>query len=324
MKAMLCTNWGAPEDLEFREIDSPRPGPGEVRVRLRAAGLNFADSLLIAGQYQLKPQLPFSPGFEGAGEIVELGEGVTTHHVGQRVATFALTGAFAEERVVPAICATPIPDNMDFVTAASFVVAYGTSHVALDYRAQLKPGEVLLVHGAAGGVGLTAVEIGKKMGATVIATASTAEKLAVCAEHGADHLINYKEEDFRRQVKHITNGKGADVIYDPVGGEVFDLSMRSINWEGRLLVIGFASGIIPQAPVNLTLVKNFSIVGFFWGAYAQKNPAVIENSNQTLMEWYRQGELKPHVSKVLPLEKAAEGLNLLINRKSTGRIVLEI
>jgi NADPH2:quinone reductase len=324
MKAMLCTQWGGPDDLVLRDIPSPKPGPGEVRVRLRAAGLNFADTLLIAGKYQLQPQFPFSPGFEGAGEVIELGAGVTRHQLGDRVATFALDGGYAEQIVIPERMATPIPDSMDYGTAASFIVAYGTSHLALDHRAQLQSGEVLLVHGAAGGVGLTALEIGKKMGATVIATASTAEKLAVCQAYGADHLINYREEDFRRRVKHITKGRGVDVVYDPVGGDVFDQSLRCMKWEGRLLVIGFASGRIPQAQANLLLVKNFSIVGFFWGAYAQKDPDRLEASNRQLLRWFDEGSLKPHVSHTLPLERAADGLKMLLARQTTGRLVLTI
>ena len=212
----------------------------------------------------------------------------------------------------------------DYVTAASFAVAYGTSHVALTHRAQLKQGEVLLVHGAAGGVGLTAVELGKLLGATVIATASTPEKLALAQQYGADHLINYREESFKDRVKEITNGKGANVIYDPVGGDVFDQSIRCIAWEGRLLVIGFASGRIPKLPANLTLVKNMSVVGLYWGAYSRRNPAVMVQSLATLAGWYSQGKIKPHVSQIFPMDEAAAALNSLINREAKGKVVLKI
>lgn len=230
------------------------------------------------------------------------------------------TGAFAEEAVVPASAVVPLPDAMDFVTAASFPIAYGTSHVALRHRANLKAGEVLLVHGAAGGVGLTAVEIGKCIGATVIATAGNPDKLKVAAEHGADHLIDYSKEDIRERVKELTSG--ADVVYDPVGGSAFDASLRCINWEGRILVIGFASGTIPQIPANILLVKNVSVLGTFFGAYTSNAPEVVQQSLVELMGWYAEGRLKPHVSFTYPLEQAGEALTALIERRSTGKVVL--
>ena len=226
MKAILCKDWGKPEDLVLEEVPSPTPGPGEIRLGIHAAGVNFADTLMIGGTYQVKPPLPFSPGLEVAGEVLEVGDGVTHLKPGDRVAALAGYGGFAEEVVLPAERTLPIPDQMSFPQAAAFAVAYGTSHVALTHRAQLQAGEVLLVHGAAGGVGLTAVELGKLLGATVIATASTSAKLEVAAQYGADHLINYTKEDFRTKVKELTNGKGADVIFDPVGGDVFDQSVR--------------------------------------------------------------------------------------------------
>lgn len=324
MKAIICKAWGTPETLVFTDVPEPKLGPDDIRIGVHACGLNFADTLLIQGKYQVKPPLPFSPGLEAAGEILEVGANVQQFEVGQRVSAQCGYGGFAEQVVVPANVAWQIPANMSYETAAAFTVAYGTSHIALEHRGQLQPGEVLLVHGAAGGVGLTAVEIGKLMGATVIATASTPEKLAIAQKAGADHLINYRTEDFRLRVKELTNGKGADVIYDPVGGDVFDQSVRCINWEGRLLVIGFAAGRIPKLPVNLALVKNISIVGVFWGAYAQRDPAILVNSLQTLMAWYAEGKLHPHVSKTFPLAETAIAMEHLLKRKSTGKIVINV
>jgi NADPH2:quinone reductase len=322
MKAVLCKQWGPPETLTIEEVESLAVGAGQVKVAVHTCGINFGDTLMILGRYQVKPPFPFTPGFEVAGEITAVGEGVTQYKPGDRVIAFTDYGGYAEEVVTRATSCLPIPDKMPFVDAAAFMVTYGTSHLALDHRAHLQAGEVLLVHGAAGGVGLTAVEIGKQMGATVIATASTPAKLAIAQQYGADHLINYREENFRDRVKEITGGAGADVIYDPVGGDVFDQSLRCINWEGRLLFIGFARGRIPQAPANLTLVKNCSIVGVYWGAYALKQPITLLQSMQTLLGWYSRGQLKPHISATYPLEQVAEAMNMLTNRQSTGKVVL--
>ncbi len=324
MKAVLCKEFGGPDKLVVEEIASPTPGEGEVLLRVHACGVNFGDTLIIQGSYQVKPELPFSPGMECAGEIAALGPGVDGHKVGDRVLAMTGHGGFAQEVVVAARLLLPIPDAMSFEHAAAFPVAYGTSHVGLDYRAQLKEGETLLVLGAAGGVGLTAVEIGKAMGATVIAAASSAEKLAVCKQYGADHLIDYSQEDIRERVKEITGGKGADVIYDPVGGDAFDAAMRSIAWEGRLVVIGFASGRIPEAKANIVLVKNISVVGFFWGSYNLKKPQVVMQSMQTLLQWYTAGKIKPHVSHTLPMAQAGDALQMMIERKSTGKVVLKM
>ena len=301
MKAVICKQRGTPQDLFIEELASPSVTAGQVKVAVHACGINFADTLMIAGQYQVKPPFPFTPGFEVAGEVAAVGPEVTQYKPGDRVIAFTDYGGYAEEVITPATSCLPIPDNMNFVDAAAFMVAYGTSHLALDHRARLQAGEVLLVHGAAGGVGLTAVEIGKHMGATIIATASTPAKLAIAQQYGADHLINYREENFRDRVKEITGGKGADVIYDPVGGDVFDQSLRCLNLEGRLLVIGFASGRIPQIPANLALVKNCNIVGVYWGAYSQRQPHTLLQSMQTLLDWYSQGKLKPHISATYPL-----------------------
>ncbi|MBT5919256.1 MAG: NADPH:quinone oxidoreductase family protein [Alphaproteobacteria bacterium] len=324
MKAVLCKEFGGPETLVVDDIPTPTPGEGEVRLRIHACGVNFGDTLIIRGTYQVKPELPFSPGMECAGEISEVGPGVKHHKVGDRVLAMTGHGGFAQEVIVNAKLLIPIPDSMPFVDAAAFPVAYGTSHVGLDYRAGLKAGETLLVLGAAGGVGLTAVEIGKAMGATVIAAASSAEKLEVCKQYGADHVINYSEEDIRERVKEITGGKGADVIYDPVGGDAFDAAMRSIAWEGRLVVIGFASGRVPEAKANILLVKNISVVGFYWGSYNIKKPEVVMDSMKTLLQWYDAAKIKPHVSHQIPMEKAADALEMMIQRKSTGKVVLTL
>jgi len=322
MKAILCKAWGDPSTLVLEEVEAKALGEGEVRIRIRACGVNFADTLMIAGQYQSRPPFPFSPGVEIAGEVIEVGAGVTQFMLDDRVMGITDYGGYAEEATIRAALLLPMPPNMDFVTAAAFPIAYGTSHLALDHRAHLKTGETLLVLGAAGGVGLTAVEIGKLMGATVIAAASTPEKLALTQQYGAEHFINTSSENLRDRIKEITGGKGVDVVYDPVGGDLFDQAVRSLNWEGRLLVIGFASGRIPEVPANLTLVKNISIVGVFWGAYAGRNPKVLTGSLLTLLGWHAEGKLKPHVSATYPLEKAADAMFALINRQSTGKVVI--
>ncbi len=291
-------------------------------MRVRAVGLNFADTLQIAGKYQVKPALPFTPGLELAGDVIEVGEGVTHFKPGDRVAGYVDWGAMAEECLVPESMCFHIPDGISYEVASSFIIAYGTSHIALADRGQLQPGETLLVHGAAGGVGLTAVQIGKQMGATVIATASTPEKLEIAKANGADHVINYREQEFKTVVKELTDGRGADVIYDPVGGDTFLQSMRCINWRGRLLVIGFASGTIPHAPVNYALIKNFSIVGVHWGAYSKKEPQVLRDSIAELMAWTEQGKLQPYISETYPLADYEAALQQLVDRKAKGRIVL--
>ncbi len=324
MKALLCTQWGQPEELVLNEVESPSPIGGEVRIRVRACGVNFGDTLMIQGLYQVKPPFPFSPGFEVSGEVLEVGEGVTHVQPGQRVMSICNWGGLAEVVNVPAMMVMPIPDNMDYTQAAAFPVAYGTSHVALAHRADLQSGETLLVLGAAGGVGLTAVEIGKRMGATVIACASTPEKLELTRQYGADHTINYTTENLRERIKEITGGKGVNVAYDPVGGALFEQCVRSMAWEGRALVIGFTSGTIPQLPVNLALVKNCSIVGVYWGAYMLNRPQVIQDSLRTLLGWYAEGKLKLHISQTFPLERGAEALRALMNRQSTGKVVVII
>ncbi len=322
MKAIVCTTLGAtPEALSLETLDSPRPGPGQVGIAIHACGVNFADSLLIQGNYQVRPEPPFSPGMEIAGEVLDCGAGVTGLQPGERVLAVLSYGGYAEEVVAPAVAVVPLPAQMDFVTAAGFAVAYGTSHMALTHRAQLKAGENLLVHGAGGGVGLTAVEIGKALGATVIATASSPDKLQIAAGRGADHLIDVSREDVKERVKALG---GADVVYDPVGGELFDASLRCINWEGRILAIGFASGKVPQPPANILLVKNCSVIGLYWGAYLQHNPELLHRSLSELLDWYTQGKLKPHVSQTFPLQQAPQALAELLARRTTGKVVIKV
>jgi NADPH2:quinone reductase len=322
VRAVLCKAFGEPEDLVVEDIASPGLSAGGVRVAVHAAGVNFGDTLMIAGKYQEKPPFPFTPGFEIAGEIIEVAPGVTQLKPGDRVMGTTDKGGYADEAVLPADNLTRIPDRMDYATAAGFPVAYGTSHGALAWRARLRPGEVLLVHGAAGGVGLTAVEIGKAMGAEVIATAGGPDKLAIAKAHGADHLIDYSHEDIRERVRALTQGRGVDVVYDPVGGDAFDASLRCIAWEGRIIVIGFAGGRVPQIPANLVLVKNCDIIGFYWGSYRKHNLAVVCGSYETLFGWFNEGKLKPLVSERFDLAQVAQAMQALRSRRSTGKVVL--
>ncbi|WP_415401894.1 NADPH:quinone oxidoreductase family protein [Tateyamaria sp. SN3-11] len=319
MRAMQVTQLGQP--LEMREVETPTPGPGEVLVRIHTCGLNFGDTLIVKGTYQEKPQLPATVGMEMCGTVEALGAGVTHLSVGQRIAAYSGFGGLADYAALPAEICVPIPDGMTEVDAAAFLVAYGTSHVALDYKAHMKPGERLLVLGASGGVGLTAVELGKLMGAEVIAVARGADKLAIAQQAGADHLLDSDTCDLRADVKALG---GADVVYDPVGGDLFDAALRACNPEARLLPLGFASGTVPQIPANYLLVKNLHVLGFYWGGYMRVNPSVLTDSFAVLFDWYAQGKLKPHVSHVLPLVEANEGLELLRSRKATGKVVIEI
>lgn len=322
MRAVICEELGPPESLKIKDLPSPQPGKGEVRVKVEAAGANFPDTLIIEGKYQIKPELPFAPGGEIAGVVDALGEGVTEVKVGDKVIALTGYGAFAEEIVIPAARLHVRPDSMDALSGAGFTMTYGTSMHALKQRADLKPGETLLVLGAAGGVGLAAVEIGKAMGARVIAAASTDEKLAIAKAAGANELINYTTTPLRDAIKDLTGGKGVDVTYDPVGGDMFELALRSTAWNGRVLVIGFASGTIPKAPVNLTLLKGCAIVGVFFGAFRQKEPEANNENFRQLFKWYEEGKVKPLISKTLPLESAVEALNLLGGRGAIGKIVL--
>ncbi len=322
MKAILCAELTGPDGLLLVDLPDPTPGAGQVVVGVRACGVNFADTLIVQGKYQEKPPLPFIPGGEIAGDVLALGDGVTNLRVGQRVAALCELGGFAEQVAVEAARCVPLPDSIGYESAAGFLIAYGTSHIALTHRANLKAGETLLVHGAAGGVGLAAVEIGALLGATVIATASSPEKLALARQYGAAHTIDYTQEDFVERVKAITGGRGADVIYDPVGGDVFDRSLRCIAWEGRLLVIGFASGRIPQPPAGLLLVKNISVVGLYWGAYAKRDPQTLTDSLAQLFAWQAAGQLKPHISTTFPLAETGDALRALMERRSMGKVVV--
>ncbi len=324
MKAVLCKVFGPAETLVLEEIASPEAKKNEVLLEVHAAGVNFPDTLIIEGKYQFKPPFPFSPGGEAAGVVTAVGEKVSHLKVGDRVMALTGWGSFAEEVAVPGYNVMPIPASMDFASAAAFGMTYGTSMHALKQRANLQPGETLLVLGASGGVGLAAVEIGKAMGAKVIAAASSAEKLEVAKAAGADELINYSESSLKDEVKRLTGGQGADVIYDPVGGDLFDAAIRSIAWNGRLLVVGFASGRIPELPVNLTLLKGAAVVGVFWGAFAQRQPQDNAANFQQLFAWHAEGKLKPLVSQTFPLAQAGEAINTLGQRKAVGKVVVSV
>jgi NADPH:quinone reductase len=319
MKAIVCPAFGAP--LMVSDMAPPTPGPGQVRIEVHAAGVNFADSLLVAGKYQEKMQPPFVPGMELSGTVIEVGEGVQSCRPGDRVMAAVNGGAFAEQAVAAAGDVWVLPDHLDLTTAAGFPVAYGTSQLGLR-KAGLRAGETLVVNGAAGGVGLTAVELGHAMGATVIATAGGPDKVKVALDHGADHGIDYKSEDIRERVKALTGGRGADVIYDPVGGQVFDASLRAVAPDGRILVIGFASGQVPQVPANILLVKNITVIGYYWGAYRKLNPALYRATMQEALDAWAAGALRPHVSSVLDLDRAAEAIAAITSRATTGKVVL--
>ena len=320
-KAVVCRELGPPERLRLERFASAPLAPGQVRVAVHAAGINFPDILMAAGEYQLKPELPFTPGVEAAGEVTEIADGVAGTAVGDRVIVKMRHGAYADEAVVAPMQLTPLPSNFDYAEGATFLAAYGTAHHALLDRGQVQPGEVLLVHGAGGGVGLAAVEIGKLLGATVIAAASSEEKLAVARARGADHLVLYAREPFRDAVKRITDGRGADVVFDPVGGEIFESSLRCIAWGARILVIGFTGGI-GLARTNLLLIKGASVLGVRAGEAARRNPAAGERRTKALLEWAEAGKIAPHVSHRLPLEDYARAMRLLIDRKAIGRVAL--
>lgn len=324
MKALLCKAFGPAETLVLEEVASPEAKKNEIVLDVHAAGVNFPDTLIIEGKYQFKPPFPFSPGSEASGVVSAVGEKVSHLKIGDRVMALTGWGSFAEQISVAGYNVLPIPDAMDYITAAGFSMTYGTSMHALKQRANLQPGETLLVLGASGGVGLAAVEIGKAMGAKVIAAASSAEKLAIAKAAGADELINYSETNLKDEIKRLTNGVGVDVIYDPVGGDMFDLAVRSIAWNGRLLVVGFASGRIPELPVNLALLKGASVVGVFWGSFAQRQPQDNATNFQQLFAWYAGGKLKPLVSMVYPLEKAGKAIDSLAQRKAVGKVVVQV
>lgn len=320
-KIVVCRELGPPEALALEEIPSAPLTPGEVRVAIRAAGINFPDVLMAAGEYQLKPPLPFTPGVEAAGDVVEVSAAATGVAVGDKVIVRMRHGAYCSEAVVTPSQLVPMPSTFDYAEAATFLAGHGTAYHALVDRGQIKPGEVLLVHGAGGGVGLAAVEMGKMLGATVIATASSDEKLAVAKSRGADHLVRYDREPFRDAVKRITDGRGADVVFDPVGGEVFENSMRCINWGARLLVIGFTGGI-GLAKTNHLLIKGASVLGVRAGEAVRRDPALGAKRMKDLLAWAEAGKLRPNVSHRLPLEDYAKAMRLLLERKAIGRVAL--
>ena len=324
MKAVVCRQLGDLDALGVEDIPEPTAGFGQVLIAVDACGINFADLLMVDGKYQVKPPLPFSPGLEVCGRVAAIGLGVTRCREGDRVMAVVDWGGFAQLAVAAETDVFVPPPEMDAAAVAAFPIAYGTSHLALDDRAGLRPGEILAVHGAAGGVGLTAVEIGKAMGAHVIASAGGAEKTAVATAHGADEVIDYKSEDLRERLKALTDGRGADVVYDPVGGSVFDASLRAVNWGGRILTIGFAGGGVPQIPANILLVKNISVIGVHWGSYRRHAPQRLSESFETLFEWYREGRFQPMIAATYPLERAVEALQALKSRRLTGKLVVSV
>ncbi len=322
MRAVVCKEFGPPQSLAVEDLPTPEPGPGQILIEVHACGVNFPDVLIIQDKYQFKPPLPFTPGSEVAGVVTAIGEGVEGLKEGDRVLASPGWGGFAEQVATPASGAVLIPKAMDFITASAFLMTYGTSHYALQDRAKLAPGETLLVLGAAGGVGLAAVELGKVFGARVIAAASSDDKLAVCTEHGADDVINYARDDLKTRTKELTGGQGADVIYDPVGGDLSEAALRATNWGGRFLVIGFAAGPIPKIPLNLVLLKGCDVVGVFWGSFVGRNPDQHRGYVRELLDLYTQGKVKPHVSATYALDRVADALEALSARKVTGKLVL--
>ncbi len=324
MRAIVCHRLEGPKALVLEDAPAPTPGPGEVTIAVRAAALNFADILMTRGKYQEKPALPFTPGMELAGRVDAVGADVTGLEPGRRVLAVVDDGAFAEVARARAVDVVPVGDAMADDVAAGFPIAYGTAHGALDWRAGLRAGETLLVHGAAGGVGLTAVEVGVAMGARVIATARGAERLELAARRGAVATIDTASEDVRARVLELTDGRGVDVCFDPVGGGLGETSLRCLAWEGRYLVIGFAAGELPTIKANRLLVKNIAAVGFYWGGYRRRDPVRLNSSLRTLLGWYEAGRLDPHVSRHFPLADAPAALAELEQRRSTGKVVLDI
>ncbi|MDX2043762.1 MAG: NADPH:quinone oxidoreductase family protein [Acidobacteriota bacterium] len=321
MKAWRVHDWCEPEQMSFEDIPTPEPGAGEIRIKNHAAALNFFDILMVQGKYQTKPPRPFTPGSEVAGTVEALGEGVTGFAIGDRVQAMATSGGYAECSIAPAAKTFRIPDAMSFAEAAAMIVIYQTSYFALTHRTQIKPGEWLLVHAGAGGVGLSATQIGKALGARVIATAGSEEKLQFCLSQGAEHALNYRDAAWVDQVKQITK-RGADIIYDPVGGEVFDLSTKCIAPEGRLLVIGFAGGTIPSVAANRVLLKNMSVTGVYWGGYLEHHPSYMAEAEAALFKMYEAGQIKPIVSVSFPLADAVAAMNALATRKTVAKVVL--
>lgn len=324
MKALLCESFGGPKQLVLKEVDSPTYNDNQVLIAAKACGVNFPDNLIIEGKYQFKPELPFAPGGEVAGIILSVGKNVKHLKIGMRVLALCGWGGFAEELVVDANRVFPIPAELDFLNAAGTLYNYGTAYYALKQKAAIQPRETILILGAAGGVGLAAVELAKKMGAIVIAAASNDEKLEICKSKGADFTIQYQREDLKKQIKEITNNKGVDIVYDPVGGEYAEPALRSMAWNGRYLIVGFSSGAIPELPFNLALLKGASIIGIFWGSFAEKEPIESLKNLGELVNWFISGKLKQHHYKIYPLEKAADALIDLQERKVIGKAIIKI
>ena len=324
MKALLCKELGEPESLRLEDVEPLQPGAGEIVIAVKAAGVNFPDTLIIQGKYQLKPELPFSPGGEVAGTVVRTGEGVTEFSVGQRVVAPIGYGGFAQEAIAQASRTLPLPDEMEYQEASVFLLTYGTSYYALKNRGRVQPGETVLILGAAGGVGLAAIQIAKAMGAIVIAAASSEEKRQLCLREGADYALDYTASDFRDELKKISDGKGIDVVYDPVGGDASETALRSMAWNGRFLVVGFAAGEIPRMPLNLPLLKGVSIVGVFWGEFCRKEPALNAENMQELFQLHRRGALRPVICARYPLEQAAEALRFVAERGALGKVVISV
>lgn len=322
MNALICSHFGLPETLEVGEVPDPQPSSGQVLIEVEACGVNFPDVLLIQNKYQFKPELPFSPGGEVAGKIIGIGENVEKFKIGDPVLALCGWGGFAEKVAVDADRVFAMPPGLSAAVAATTLYTYGTSYHALKDRANLQPGETLLVLGAAGGVGLAAVELGKLMGATVIAAASSEEKLVLCKEKGASEVINYETEDLKTRIKVLTGGKGVDVIYDPVGGKYTESALRGIAWKGRYLIVGFANGEIPQIPMNLPLLKGCSIVGVFWGQFSKLEPKTSFQNIHQLVKWIHEGKIKQHISKRYTLEESPEALTALLERKMLGKGVI--
>ena len=323
MKAIVCEKFAPVEELQYKDVPDPIIQPGHVIIDVDAVGVNYPDGLLVQGLYQMKPEHPFVPGTEVAGIISEVGEGVNHLKVGQRVVAMNMLNAYAEKILQPAQLVMPLPDSIPSEEAAGLITAHATAHHALKQRANIQPGETLVVTGAAGGTGLAAVQIGKEMGAKVIAVCSTPEKLQTAKENGADVLINYTEQDLKEAIKQATDGKGADVVYECVGGDTFHACSRAMAWNGRLLVIGFAGGEIPEFPVNLSLVKGYSVVGVFWGSFTQHQPQDFAANMQELLGWYLQGKVKVIVDEALPLAEAKSALNKVMGREVRGKMVLK-
>jgi NADPH2:quinone reductase len=324
MKAIICSTYGLPNTLEFKEVEDPKPKEGEILIAIKACSVNFPDTLIIQGLYQYKPEPPFSPGSDIAGIVEEVGEGVTQFKVGDEVVGFNPYGGFAEKVCASAKDCFPKPKGISMVNASAFLMAYGTSYHALKDRGALKEGDTVLVLGAAGGVGITAVELSKLMGAKVIAAASTDEKLAFCKQYGADEVINYSQENLKDRVKELTGGKGVDVIYDPVGGAYSEQAFRAIAWKGKHLVVGFANGIIPKIPLNLPLLKGADITGVFWGAFTQREPHKSQQNIQELITWYVTKKLNPHIDATYKLQDAPKALEAIMHRKVKGKVVIDM